>query len=85
MLDLLGPLSVWPRFHHLSCPFFPSPLTRGRNCEVPGEDPALTTQYIMAYVPTLQGNNSRYAKVISTCKHFAAYEKGKTWLGRWMG
>jgi beta-D-xylosidase 4 len=46
----------------------------GRNQEVPGEDPYLTSQYIVAFSRGLQeGEDPRYVKVVSTCKHYAAY------------
>jgi beta-glucosidase-like glycosyl hydrolase len=46
----------------------------GRNMEVPGEDPYLTSQYLQHFVRGLQeGDDHRYAKVVSTCKHLAAY------------
>lgn len=47
----------------------------GRGQEVPGEDPYLTSEYVAQYSRALQGADSgRYTKVVSTCKHFSAYD-----------
>ena len=45
----------------------------GRNQETYGEDPYLTGQLAQAFVHGLQGNNTRYFRVIAGCKHYAAY------------
>jgi len=46
----------------------------GRNQEVPGEDPYLTSQYGIAYTKGLQeGSDPRYLQGVSTLKHWAAY------------
>ena len=52
----------------------------GRGQETYGEDPYLTAQLGIAFVKGLQGDDPKYLKVISTPKHFAAYngpEKGR--------
>ncbi|MCL4538485.1 MAG: glycoside hydrolase family 3 C-terminal domain-containing protein [Bacteroidetes bacterium] len=45
----------------------------GRGQETYGEDPFLTSQFAVAFVTGLQGNNPKYLKVVSTPKHFDAY------------
>lgn len=51
----------------------------GRGQEVPGEDPYLTSEYVAHYSRALQdGEDPRYLKTISSCKHFSAYD-----LERW--
>jgi len=53
----------------------------GRNQEVPGEDPYLTSQYVTSFIRGLQeGFDPRYTKVVGTCKHYAAYS-----LENWNG
>eukprot|EP00163_Fabomonas_tropica_P007219 TRINITY_DN16905_c0_g1_i1.p1 TRINITY_DN16905_c0_g1~~TRINITY_DN16905_c0_g1_i1.p1 ORF type:complete len:740 (-),score=162.35 TRINITY_DN16905_c0_g1_i1:31-1968(-) len=53
----------------------------GRSQETPGEDPFLTSQYVIAYMRGMQqGDDPRYKKVIATCKHYAAYD-----LENWNG
>eukprot|EP01084_Bolivina_argentea_P243625 408377_1 len=48
----------------------------GRGQEVPGEDPFLTSQYVMQYSYNMQyGEDTKYLKVISTAKHFADYDQ----------
>ena len=44
----------------------------GRTPETYGEDPFLTGVLGVAFVKGLQGNDSRYLKIVSTPKHFAA-------------
>eukprot|EP01062_Namystynia_karyoxenos_P069458 TRINITY_DN64953_c0_g1_i1.p1 TRINITY_DN64953_c0_g1~~TRINITY_DN64953_c0_g1_i1.p1 ORF type:complete len:899 (+),score=303.63 TRINITY_DN64953_c0_g1_i1:73-2769(+) len=47
----------------------------GRGQEVPGEDPFLTGEYVTQYVRGMQeGEDTRYLKVVSTAKHFVAYD-----------
>ncbi len=48
-------------------------MKRGRGQETPGEDPFLTSIYAMNFVQGMQGNDDRYLKVSSCCKHFADY------------
>lgn len=43
----------------------------GRTPETYGEDPYLTSRIGVSFVKGLQGNNSKYLKVVSTPKHFA--------------
>lgn len=47
----------------------------GRGQETPGEDPYLTSEYVRAYVPALQYDESdpKHLKVSACCKHFVAY------------
>ncbi len=45
----------------------------GRGQETYGEDPFLTSQFAVAFITGLQGNNPKYFKVIATPKHFDAY------------
>jgi beta-glucosidase len=54
----------------------------GRNEEAYGEDPYLTGRLGVAYVKGLQGNDSRYVKLVSTLKHYAVnnVEQGRTSL-----
>jgi beta-glucosidase-like glycosyl hydrolase len=53
----------------------------GRGQETPGEDPFLTSQYAIAFATGLQeGEDPRYKKVLSTCKHYDAYD-----LENWHG
>lgn len=48
----------------------------GRGQEVPGEDPTLTSEYVMHYSRGMQeGVDTRYLKVISTTKHYADYDQ----------
>ncbi|MDE6324942.1 MAG: glycoside hydrolase family 3 C-terminal domain-containing protein, partial [Duncaniella sp.] len=44
----------------------------GRTPETYGEDPFLTGRLGVAFVKGLQGDDSRYLKIVSTPKHFAA-------------
>ena len=47
----------------------------GRAHETSGEDPYLTGQYALQYVRGMQeGVDGRYLKVVSTCKHWLAYD-----------
>jgi len=47
----------------------------GRGQETPGEDPYLSSAYARNFVRGLQeGIDPRYTKVLSTCKHYAAYD-----------
>jgi beta-D-xylosidase 4 len=43
----------------------------GRGMETPGEDPTLTSRYAVGFVSGMQGNESKYLKLVTTCKHFA--------------
>ena len=43
----------------------------GRGMETPGEDPTLTSRYAVGFVSGMQGNDSKYLKLVTTCKHFA--------------
>ncbi len=53
----------------------------GRGQETPGEDPYLSSQYAYAFVNGMQrGDDDRYLKVASTCKHYAAYDL-ESWGG----
>ena len=45
----------------------------GRGQETYGEDPYLTARMGVAFVQGLQGNDSRYLKVIATPKHYAVH------------
>jgi beta-glucosidase-like glycosyl hydrolase len=46
----------------------------GRGQETPGEDPFLTSAYVENFVKGMQeGDDPRYLKVSSCCKHYAAY------------
>jgi beta-glucosidase-like glycosyl hydrolase len=46
----------------------------GRGQETPGEDPYLTSQYVINFARGMQeGEDPRYLKTIITCKHFAVY------------
>ena len=51
----------------------------GRGSETPGEDPFRIKGYVKALIEGLQGDENT-TKVISTCKHYAAYD-----LERWEG
>ncbi|XP_065183747.1 uncharacterized protein LOC135814545 isoform X1 [Sycon ciliatum] len=47
----------------------------GRGQETPGEDPFLTSEYAKNFVNGMQfGYDTRYFKVVATCKHYAAYD-----------
>lgn len=49
--------------------------TWGRGQEVPGEDPTLSAEFASIYSAALQGGpDSRYKRIVSTCKHSAAYD-----------
>ena len=53
----------------------------GRGQEVPGEDPLVSAEYVAHYSTGLQSmDDSKYLKVVSTCKHFSAYD-----LENWNG
>ncbi|HEV2455491.1 MAG TPA: glycoside hydrolase family 3 C-terminal domain-containing protein [Verrucomicrobiae bacterium] len=45
----------------------------GRNNECFGEDPFLTGRIGVAYVQGVQGDDSKYLKLVATLKHYAAY------------
>ncbi|KAI1375402.1 glycoside hydrolase family 3 protein [Hypoxylon crocopeplum] len=45
----------------------------GRGSETPGEDPFRIKGYVKALIDGLQGKEN-FTKVISTCKHYAAYD-----------
>ncbi|KAI5359147.1 putative glycoside hydrolase, family 3, glycoside hydrolase family 3 domain, immunoglobulin [Septoria linicola] len=49
----------------------------GRGKETPGEDPFHVSSYTRAIVSGFEGNKSRQKKVITTCKHFGAYDVEK--------
>ena len=47
----------------------------GRGQEVPSEDPYVNSEYVAYYSRALQeGEDPRYLKLISSCKHFSAYD-----------
>ncbi len=46
----------------------------GRGSETPGEDPFRIKGYVKALIEGLQGTEEGVTKVISTCKHYAAYD-----------
>ena len=46
----------------------------GRGQETPGEDPYLTSQYAENFVPGMQGDDAKYLKASSCCKHFYGYD-----------
>ncbi|KOS21229.1 putative exo-1 [Escovopsis weberi] len=50
----------------------------GRGQETPGEDPFVGSQYALAMVTGLQGQDPDYLRVIATCKHYAAYDVENT-------
>jgi beta-glucosidase-like glycosyl hydrolase len=52
----------------------------GRGQETPGEDPLLSATYATKYVQGMQQDNQGFTKLVSTCKHFAAYS-----LEEWNG
>jgi len=54
----------------------------GRGQETPGEDPFLTSQYVINLIDGLQGgiDPRPYYKIAADCKHFAAYD-----LENWEG
>ena len=41
--------------------------------ETPGEDPFINSIYAHMFVTGMQGTHSKYLKVSSCCKHYAAY------------
>lgn len=45
----------------------------GRGMETYGEDPYLTGEMAIAYINSLQGNDSNYFKVMATVKHFVVH------------
>ncbi|MDR2652002.1 MAG: glycoside hydrolase family 3 C-terminal domain-containing protein [Prevotellaceae bacterium] len=45
----------------------------GRGMETYGEDPYLTAELAIPFVKGLQGNDSKYFKLIATAKHFAVH------------
>ncbi|NJX16134.1 glucan 1,4-alpha-glucosidase [Tamlana crocina] len=45
----------------------------GRGQETYGEDPYLTSRIGVNYIKGLQGNDSKYLKVVATAKHFAVH------------
>ena len=48
--------------------------------EVPGEDPFLTSQYVIEYSNNMQfSENSPYLKVVSTAKHYCDYDQEGNW------
>ncbi|CAO2142582.1 unnamed protein product [Urochloa humidicola] len=61
---------------------FRDPRRWGRGQETPGEDPAVSSRYAVAYVGGLQQQSytSNRLKVAACCKHFTAYD-----LDQWGG
>lgn len=54
-------------------------ICRGRGQEVPGEDPFLTSQYVMEYSYNMgYGEDTKYLKLVSTAKHYADYDQEGT-------
>ncbi|KAL0490275.1 hypothetical protein AKO1_006463 [Acrasis kona] len=45
----------------------------GRGQETPGEDPHLSSRYAINFAKGMQEGNDQFTKVVTTCKHFAAY------------
>ena len=45
----------------------------GRGSETYGDDPALTSELAVAFVRGLQGNHTKYRRVIATPKHYTGY------------
>jgi len=45
----------------------------GRGQETYGEDPFLTSRYVVSFVKGLQGDDPRYLKLVGTPKHFAVF------------
>jgi len=45
----------------------------GRGQETYGEDPFLTSRYVVSFVNGLQGDDPRYLKLVGTPKHFAVF------------
>ena len=71
---------MWVFFVSALCWFFYSLFWLyarwGRGQEVPGEDPFLTSQYVMEYSHNFQySEDSTYLKAVSTAKHFADYDQ----------
>ncbi|MCJ1311088.1 hypothetical protein MMC25_004758 [Agyrium rufum] len=55
----------------------------GRGQETPGEDPFHLSSYVNSLITGLQGGkNPAVTKVISTCKHVAAYDL-ESWMGNY--
>ena len=52
----------------------------GRGQEVPGEDPWLNSRYGVQFVRGMEGDDARYLKLSTTCKHWDAYS-----LEKWGG
>ncbi|KAF2669569.1 glycoside hydrolase [Microthyrium microscopicum] len=53
----------------------------GRGQETPGEDPFHLSSYVHALIDGLQGNTeSRYKRIVATCKHYAGYD-----IEQWQG
>jgi beta-glucosidase-like glycosyl hydrolase len=70
----IGSLHFWdPNINILRDPRW------GRGQETPGEDPLLTSAYIVNIFQGMQGNG-KYLKTVPTCKHFAAYSI-ESWNG----
>jgi xylan 1,4-beta-xylosidase len=47
----------------------------GRGQETPGEDPFLTSKYVVSLISGLEhGEDERYLKIAADCKHFDAYD-----------
>ncbi len=66
--DWFGGLTVWsPNINIFRDPRW------GRGQETYGEDPHLTARLGVAFVKGLQGNDSRYLKVVATPKHYAVH------------
>ena len=45
----------------------------GRGQETPGEDPKINSDYAVNFVRGFQGNDTKYLRASTCCKHFAAY------------
>jgi beta-glucosidase-like glycosyl hydrolase len=52
----------------------------GRGQETPGEDPLLSSVYVSNFVSGMQNGDPKFTKVVSTCKHYAAYSL-ESWKG----
>jgi beta-glucosidase len=50
----------------------------GRGQETYGEDPFLTSQFGVAYIRGLQGDDPRYVKILACAKHFAVHSGPET-------
>lgn len=72
--NLIGEAVVASMFFSPDVNLFRYP-TWGRGQEVPGEDPFLASEFVAVYAAGLQGGpESKYKRIVSTCKHMAAYD-----------